>query len=302
MKSSIKSKRSETICLLIILTICFSSCRKLVETETKNFAPAPVINSIIKAGEPLIIHVSIASSFNKTEITGVDNAVAKLYANDEFKEQLVYIGNGKYISNTTAEPLINYEYRVNIPGFSEVVSKTIIPEATSIIETEHVSVAGKDKEGSTYPAIKFTFNSTPAEAQYFEARIRLFRSEVEYIAEIINIVDPVLLNEGLPLTVFSNDLITDTTYTMTINYITGSSSSSGGSYYTNLYPLILEIRSVSKDYYLFARQKYLYDTGRFPEFGLSTNTAFPLYSNVENGYGIFMGYSAVFSDTIYPSY
>jgi len=257
---------------------------------------------MIKAGEPLTVHVSIATKFNEKEITGIDNALVDLYADDEFIEQLAFSGNGIYVSETTAEPLKKYEYRVSIPGFSEAVCKAIIPAETSISEIEHITVAGKDTEGTTYPTLKFTFHSIPSEEQYFEARIRLLRSEYEYNADIINIVDPVLLNEGLPLTVFSNDLITDTTYMMTINYITGSSSGSGGSQYTNLYPFILEVRSVSKDYYLFVRQKYLYDTGRFPEFGLSSNTAFPLYSNVENGYGIFMGYSAVVSDTIYPSY
>ncbi|MHC1778050.1 MAG: DUF4249 family protein [Lentimicrobium sp.] len=288
--------------LAIITAVYSAGCRKLVESENQNFTPAPVINSIIKAGEPLNVHVSIASKFNDLEIKGIDNAVVNLFADDVFIEQMASVGDGNYVSETTAEPLKKYEYRVSVSGFSEAVCKALIPTETSISEIEHISVAGKDTEGMTYPAIKFTFHSIPSEEQYFEARIRLFQYESEYNADIINIVDPVLLNEGLPLTVFSNDLIQDTTYTMTINYITGSSSSTGGSYYTNLYPFMLEIRSISKDYYLFTRQKYLYDTGRFPEFGLSTNTAFLLYSNVENGYGIFIGYSAVVSDTIYPSY
>lgn len=302
MKLPKKVIRCLTIGLFISMSFSFFSCRKLVETENQSFSPAPVINSIIKAGEPISVHVSIASKFDALEIKGVDNAVVKLFADDQFIEQLATFGDGVFVSETTAEQKIKYEIKVSIPGFSEAVCKAKIPAATSITEIEHISVAGKDTEGVTYPAIKFTFHSIPSEEQYFEARIRLFQYESEYNAEIINIVDPVLLNEGLPLTVFSNDLIQNTSYTMTINYITGSSSSSGGSYYSNLYPFMLEIRSVSKDYYLFARQKYLFDTGRFPEFGLSTNTAFPLYSNVENGYGIFIGYSAVVSDTIYPHY
>jgi hypothetical protein len=290
------------ISLFFFTAFSLTGCRKLVESENQNFTPAPVINSIIKVGELISVHVSIASKFDALEIKGIDNAVVNLYAEDQFIEQLTSFRDGVFVSETTAEPKIKYEIRVSIPGFSMALCKAMIPAATSISEIEHISIAGKDTEGVTYPAIKFTFHSIPSVEQYFEARIRLFQYESEYNAEIINIVDPVLLNEGLPLTVFSNNLIQDTTYTMTINYITGSSSSSGGSYYTNLYPFMLEIRSVSKDYYLFTRQKYLYDTGRFPEFGLSTNTAFPLYSNVENGYGIFIGYSAVVSDTIYPSY
>jgi hypothetical protein len=155
----------------------------------------------------------------------------------------------------------------------------------------------------TYPAVKFTFSNNPAEKLYYEARIRLIKYGSEQIPDMYNIVDPVLLNEGLPLSVFSNELITDTAYTMTINYTTGSAgSSNGGPITTTLYPFILEVRSVSYDYYQFARQKYLYDSGRFPEFGLSSNQAFQLYTNVQNGYGIFAGYSSVISDTITPQY
>ncbi|MBK9388775.1 MAG: DUF4249 family protein [Bacteroidetes bacterium] len=70
--------------------------------------------------------------------------------------------------------------------------------------------------------------------------------------------------------------------------------------HTDLYPVILELRSVSQNYYRFVKQKYLYELGRYPEFMAASTTAFPLYSNINGGYGIFAGYSLVKSDTIYP--
>lgn len=302
MQSTIKVKKYLIISIVIWTAFFMIGCRKLVDTEYHNFIPSPVINSIIKAGDKLYVHASVNSKYDAQEINGMENAVVKLFADDIFIEQLSSTGNGLFISEISAEPMVEYVLQVSIPGFSDAICKTIIPSATSISGIEHIAVAGKDVEGVTYPAIKFNFHTIPHEDQYFEARIRLIRNGNECLADIINITDPILLNEGLPLSVFSNNLIHDTTYTMRINYTTGSSSSTGGSSYTNLFPFILEIRSVSKDYYLFARQKYLYDSGRFPEFGLSTNTAFPLYSNVENGYGIFAGYSVAVSDTIYPHY
>jgi hypothetical protein len=66
--------------------------------------------------------------------------------------------------------------------------------------------------------------------------------------------------------------------------------------------MVIELRTVSKEYYQFTRQKYLYETGRFPQFGIGANIAFPLYSNVKDGFGIVAGYSSFVSDTIYPSY
>ena len=290
--------------LLIVLIggqFYFSSCRKLVKSDFTDFKQVPTVNSFLKADSLLKVHISLASKLDTNELKGWDNAHVKLYVDDVFKELLTSAGNGVFTSTTLVEPLKKYECQVAIPGYETANGSTYIPKPSHLRDITSIAIAGKDQEGMTYPAVKFTFSNNPAEKQYYEARIRLFGRETG--ATLINIVDPVLLNEGLPLSVFSNELITDTVYTMTINYFTGSAgSTNGGPMQTNLYPFILELRSVSYEYYQFVRQKYLYDTGRFPEFGLSSNQAFQLYSNVKNGYGIFAGYSSVISDTIIPQY
>ena len=285
------------------MLLASTSCRKLVQSDFPVFKQVPTVNSFLKAESLLKVHISLASKLDTNELKGLDNVQVQLFVDDVFKEFLTLTGNGFFTSKTLVEPLIKYECRVDIPGYETVSCSNTIPKPSHLRDIIHISVAGKDQEGMTYPAVKFTFSNTKNEKSYYEARIRLIEFGSEQIADIYNIVDPVLLNEGLPLSVFSNELITDTAYTMTINYFTGSASSSNGEpMTTTLYPFILEVRSISYDYYQFARQKYLYDTGRFPEFGLSSNQAFQLYSNVKNGYGIFAGYSAVISDTITPQY
>jgi len=297
--------RLDTILLIVLVggQFSFSSCRKLVQSEFGDFKQVPTVNSFLKADSLLKVHISLASKLDTNELKGLDNAQVQLYVDDVFRELLTSTGNGVFTSTTIVEPLIKYECRVDIPGYETVSCSNSIPKPSHLRDIIHISVAGKDQEGMTYPAVKFTFSNTQNEKSYYEARIRLIEYGSEQIPDMYNIVDPVLLNEGLPLSIFSNELITDTAYTMTINYFTGSASSTnGGPMTTTLYPFILEVRSVSYDYYQFARQKYLYDTGRFPEFGLSSNQAFQLYSNVKNGYGIFAGYSIVISDTIIPQY
>ncbi len=287
----------------LFLLLLFTSCRKLVQSDFPDFKQVPTVNSVLKADSLLKVHISLASKLDTNELKGLDNAQVQLYVEDVFKELLTSIGNGVFTSTTIVKPLKKYECRVDIPGYESVSCISSIPKPSHLRDIIHISVAGKDQEGMTYPAVKFTFSNTKNEKSYYEARIRLIEYGSEQIADMYNIVDPVLLNEGLPLSVFSNELITDTAYTMTINYITGSAgSSNGGTIHTILYPFILEVRSVSYEYYQFVRQKYLYDSGRFPEFSLSSNQAFQLYSNVKNGYGIFAGYSSVISDTITPQY
>jgi len=122
--------------------------------------------------------------------------------------------------------------------------------------------------------------------------------DVNYTAYPGPVTDPILKSEGLPIHVFSNELIRGNEYTITLNYTNGSFSSSGdGELVANLRPTILELRSVSYDYYRYAKQKYLYEVNFQPEFGRS-NPTFSLYSNINKGYGIFAGYASVFSDTL----
>lgn len=289
--------------ILFFLLLASTSCRKLVQSEFADFTQVPTVNSFLSADSLLKVHISLSSKLDTNELKGLNNADVQLYVDDVFQEFLTSTGNGFFTSTAIVESLKEYECRVDIPGYETVSCSSSIPKPSHLRDIIHISVAGKDQEGMTYPAVKFTFSNTKNEKCYYEARIRLIKYGSGQIADMYNIVDPVLLNEGLPLSVFSNELITDTAYTMTINYFTGSASSTnGGPMTTTLYPFILEFRSVSYDYYQFARQKYLYDIGRFPEFGLSSNQAFQLYSNVKNGYGIFAGYSSVISDTITPQY
>lgn len=288
-----------------LLVLLLPSCRDLVDKEAPDFDPLPAINSIIVQGQPIEAHISLASPLDTMQMRGIENASVALFEDDVFIGLMQHAQNGWFTTPHIAQAGKSYSFHLNMEGHETVKASCTLPLPSALLGFEHISIAGKNNEGLTYPAISFTFENNPSQDLYFEARIRLFTYwEDESEAFLINIIDPVLLNEGLPLKLFRNTIITGNTYTMTINYGTGSSSSTGqgGLWNTTLFPLILELRSVSKEYYLFSRQKYLYDSGRFPEFGLNPQAAYPLYSNVEGGYGIVAGYSMVATDTIFPSY
>jgi hypothetical protein len=271
------------------------SCRDLVENTPASIEPRPVLNSLIKAGKPISAHVSLTSGMDTLQLSGLNNAIVELFVDDEFAELLIPGEGGWFVSSVIAQVDKAYSFRMQIPGYEMVTARTTIPQSFALLNINHIAIAGKEEQGETFPAIHFTFENNPDDELFFEVHI-------SSLADLRTIVDPVLLNEGIPLLLFSNQLISEEQYTMKVNYTTGSHSGIDGRWVTNLYPFVVELRSVSKDYYQFTRQKYLYETGRFPEFGLGANIAFPLHSNVEGGYGIVAGFSSVVSDTIYPSY
>lgn len=287
--------------LLILLTIC--SCREIVTDEFPGFSPIPAVNSILIAGKPMKVHVSLAEKLDTNQLTLVNDADISLYTDGNYAETLQPDENGIYFSSSKVEPLRTYKLEVSVPGYETIICTEKLPSPAPILNIIHNNNAGKDEEGMIYPSVTLSFKTDPAERQYYEIVMRLLQHDYESTATLKKITDPVLLNEGLPLTIFSNEVIRDSVYSMTINYFTGSAGYSGNEpYHTTLFPLIIELRSCSRNYYQFVKQKYLYDKGRFPEFLAASTNAFPLFSNIPGGYGIFAGYSVVVSDTLFLKY
>jgi len=249
------------------------------------------------------VHLSLAEKLDTNQLTLVNDADISLYIDGNYSENLFPDENGIYFSSSIVEPLRSYRLEVNVPGYKTITCNEILPPPSPIFNIIHTNNAGKDEEGMIYPSVTISFKTNPTERQYFEIVIRTLQNKYERTATLKKITDPVLLNEGLPLTIFSNEIIRDSVYAMTINYFTGSAGFSGDEpYHTSLYPLIIELRSCSDNYYWFVKQKYLYEKGRYPEFLAASTNAFPLFSNIPGGYGIFAGYSVVVSDTLFPKY
>ena len=283
------------ISTLIVLLFLFS-CSKLVQDEFPYFPQTPVINSILVAGNSLKLHVSLTSKIDTTLLPVVNDATVFLYVNSEYAEQLSFVEKGIYESSVIIKEGNVYNCEINIPGYETVSVCDTVPISSRILNIKHIKNAGKNEEGQTYPAVEFTFENKPYRQQYFEVLIKFFAYGEEELADIIYIEDPVILNEGIPIAVFSNELITDTVYTMKLNYTTGKDNGQQ----MELFPFVLELRSVSYDYYRYVKQLYLYELSRYPNGFNAYGTVFSLYSNVQNAYGIFAAYSKACSDTIVP--
>lgn len=284
------------IALVIFLS---GNCRELVTDEFPDMVKTPTVNSILVAGESVKLHLSFAAKLGTNRLETIDNATVALYINSEYVENLTTNGEGLYTGTTIVEPQKTYSCNINIPGFEEINCNTTVPPTPEIQNIEHILKAGVDEEGRTYPAAEITFANNPAEVQYFQTVIRLHSYGDIREPYYSNITDEILLAEGLPILVFNNQLIDAESYTMHIDYQTGNHIKSGDSgWKTVLFPFVVELKAISEDYYHFLRQSYIYEQGRYPYVIGGVVQTSQMYSNIENGYGIFAGYSSVVSDTI----
>lgn len=173
-----------------------------------------------------------------------------------------------------------------------------MPAIPAIYDASLIEMSGVDEEGTSYPAIEFTFENNLAEDAYYEVVLKTGGILYPLIYEII---DPILLQENLPLALFSNKNIEGSSYTMRINFSGNERNNGNGIWFTILLPTVIELRAVTYDYYLFKRDLYLYDNSNTSNIFIGSIAAYPIHSNIENGYGIFTGYAPAVYDTLYPS-
>ena len=304
--------------LFFFLAMLFSSCRDLVPGDFPDFPSLPVAHCILVEGEPLELWLSWTSKIDENPLKFIKNAQVRLFVEGEHVENLAHQQNGIYTSSTTVASSVRYSCEIDIPEHDVIIAGDSLPVAVSPVNVQFINIAGRDEEGMPYQAVRFTFANNPAERRYYEAVIWESKQMYEYVFDeqlgimlpkltgdyyltpmySAGVTDPVLKSEGLPVFVFSNQFITGNEYTMTINLTSGAySRTDDGDWNVVSNPTLLELRSVSYDYYQYVRHRYLYETGLSPEFGVQT-TNISLYSNISSGFGIFAGYSAVFSDTL----
>lgn len=286
----------------IFIVVCSISCKKLVTDEFSYFEPVPVVNAFLVPGKPLALHLSLAQKLDSTEMDVIEDANIDLYVDSYFIESLTYIQDGYYQSAIHIESGKNYTCKVYVPGFETIECVQQLLPPFSITGIEHINIAGKDQEGTSYPAVKVTFENNPDLLAYYEMEIRQTKYENASSAYIHSIVDPIILNEGLPILLFSNEAIKDSTYTILVNYhFGGAGKTNNGPWRYHIYPFVVELRTVTYEYYRFKKQLYLYDEGRYADGIITSMTNSSLYSNITKGYGIFAGYSTFVSDTIKPN-
>jgi hypothetical protein len=268
----------------LVLIVAMPSCDKEVDWEFPSHPPKPTISGIVEAGKPVWVHISLSGSIDSAQLTDVTNAQVNLYENGYLLETLEHTSNGLYTSSSEAQQGNEYKCEVSVPGYELVSATTIVPLAAPIENVKFIKNAWFNYWGDLQNAVEVTFSKH--DASYLEVVVW---SDSERRVTPANIDDPVLLSEGLDLTLFSTKFVPTDTYTMRINLQIEDDT-----------PIVVELRSVCKHYYSYQKQLSLYGDALYPDFFTGALPAIPLYSNVKGGYGIFAGYSKAISDTITP--
>jgi hypothetical protein len=270
---------------LFFFILLFISCRELVKDDFPPFEKSTIINAFFSSDSIIKIYLSETGSMGTGQLIVIEDAIVHLYLNDSIV-QFHHIDNGVYSSNLIVP--------VNIPVRCEIYHNNILSEAACVIpeppEIKSVRLYPKawiNDDGMSSPAIECILVNNPDKTLYFEARVKFFRKGL-----YDNESSRFSYNEEQTVALFTNTGENGSTILKYFEFTPNIWSTGDKHIY------ILEIRALSKEAYEYLKSLKLYESGRFPEFGTGSVVPYNIYSNIQNGYGIFAGFSAVKSDTL----
>ncbi len=325
-----------SLCIFLV----FSSCEEEITFKGSELAQKLVVNCLVAADSTLIAQVkhSTAIRESRNESNNVNDAQVKLYENAQFIG-LLTLDTAKVNTRNPSESVINYTLKgfnatagnsykleVEAPKYEPVKTHTTIPSPILIerIDTSFFTV--RESWGYDRNVINFaiTFNDTPTEKNFYRIVIRekigkigtygqnpddswyyninVWQS-ISYVESNDLSINPSgssdeeLFSSGTPNSslVFNDDLFDGKKHTITVfsPYEYPQYDKKEFNEYS------VELHSISKEYYLYAKSLSLFAYNDGDPFAEPVQ----VYSNIENGYGIFGAYSTAkqtILDGVYP--
>lgn len=309
----------------ILWTLCFSACEKEVDIEVERIPAKLVVISNFSTGSALepdslmrvtVSRTSPALTESDTLII-VPDALVELYSEDLFLERLEFRlptaeekerGIQPYYTtkNYIPEPGRQYTLEVSAPNFRPVTAEAIIPpilsdSEASISISESVTANGFRQTNYT---LDLTINDFPAVPNFYHLNLYQFvnllristtgdtsRTEIVIGPLPFNLQDN--SQEVLPYIDNRGALIKDTNFDGGTERFTfeGSFLYNPGS--EELGDFVVELRNTSEDYYLY--HSSLTRQVRVQSGFDAINGAVVLHNNIDNGCGIFAGFTPVFT-------
>ncbi len=262
-----------------------TSCRKQIEADEYDFEEQICVNAMLIADSSMKVHVSMAQKMENSQLPTIENAQVFIY-NDYENYTLTHKHSGIYSAIIPVMSNTSYSCIVNVDGTTVTVDCKI-PIKPKLLSVRINPGGWIDEEGIPMPLFELELYNTSSDTLYYEVYV------YSYSKNIMSSMSTYWYDSEQSAGLFFNEGKQGDSFTKQIRFWRNSWGSN------QTYAYILEIRALNKDAYLYLKSKGIYDLGRFPQFGVSSPIAYNIYNNIENGTGIFAGYSAVVTDTLY---
>lgn len=295
--------------LFILIFFSLFSCQQQLEIDLPETEIKPVVNCLFSPRNPFSVVISLPALPTDSTYEYITNAEVTITGDDGSNFFLMLRDNGIYTDTLVfPKPGIQYTLMVNVPGYEQITASDKIPTSGTQplayrmekrFYTDPIDGSG-GLDDQYYQNLELTLKNDPVTTDYmgisvvytwsywrynndFTSKDTIIRNDLAYIES----TDPVFTAEGLDnyyedsATLLFRDKLFDNE-TETVN---------------------IQIYSKSDKYrlhfYLFSPSCYEY----FHSWTIHSYTQsydfwevyepLPMYSNIENGYGIFAGYTTL---------
>ena len=285
---------------LILSALTLSNCTKEIEFDAQDIAPRIVVNSLFTNDSIWSAHISRSVGvLETTSYTTIDNASVNIFDdNTNLVTTLTHQGDGLYTSPTGVSPQPNQSYTLeaSASGYESVNATNSIPSAVPIYQLDTVTSTNND--GETILEATITFQDPPNVSNYYMLEVfvtGMYYDEWEQ--------DSIEIRE--PLQISCDDINVETVnrfnfggFENTYLYLMLKDQNFDGENYSLTFSVINyaelkemdlfgEIRLVntSEEYFNYLKSFNMYQRTINNPFA----TPVQVYSNVNNGMGIFAG-------------
>lgn len=286
------------VCVAILWLLSFASCEKDFVVKDQDKLKGMVINCFFNDLQPLTVYLtgSYTSSGSNT-ITGISDAKVELYEDGVLKEQLAYVPSdtlnrfGAYHSQLIPQAGKKYMVKASHPAYGTVTAEDEIPEPAQLVSQTLISYP--DTFGET-ARVKFRIKDDASAQNYYRINAWVYYTQrvVDDNGDTVELSSATGLR-ATPLSPLLDTLrdtgwypvFSDRNFNGLEKEIELSIESTPTATKTETMTLYVELYTISKQSFEYYRTVDLYHQ-------TSYNTEpVHVYSNVQNGYGIFAGYA-----------
>jgi|TARA_Y100000992_G_scaffold154987_1_gene103523 hypothetical protein len=294
---------------LLSISLAYISCEKVIPFEGDVNTPKLVINSVFESDSTFKVHVSSSRSVIDTaSFNNIDDAIVTIKdGNENIIETLNHVENGFYKGQTFPQENQTYILEVNHPNYANITASDSLPSPITINSVDTSTII--DPINGNRLQISMNFDDPENTQNYYLIETYSVNEylviknsdtteyELDTTKQFMVLTDEVFQNGGSPWREqgLFNDLLfngQNKTLELEIPNDSWSGSEDGYDWSYQTLTLRLYLHNITLSYYYYRTSLELFQNASGNPFAQPVQ----VFSNVENGFGVFAGSQISFFD------
>ena len=294
---------------LLSISLAYISCEKVIPFDGDVNTPKLVINSIFQSDSSFKVHVSSSRSVIDTaSFKNIDDAIVTIKdRNENIIETLNHVENGFYKGQTFPQENQTYILEVNHPNYANITASDSLPSPIIINSVDTSTII--DPINGNRLQISMNFDDPENTQNYYLIETYSVNEylviknsdtteyELDTTKQFMVLTDEVFQNGGSPWREqgLFNDLLfngQNKTLELEIPNDSWSGSEDGYDWSYQTLTLRLYLHNITLSYYYYRTSLELFQNASGNPFAQPVQ----VFSNVENGFGVFAGSQISFFD------